>query len=219
MGDALLQKNEPPAKGKIVEIIGWMLLFCVCSVSMSLTPHLSAILEIIFFKSRISMRTWAALIVILLGAVMFVISNPSLYAIGGYLFAFANLASAAAYAVYVKFVINTIKPSTMDLVLYNNLLSLPLLLAFMWIDDITTIPKAFASISAEGWVWVGLSILVAASISFAGFGLQAAVTATTNTVCQHCSKMVSLGILKTEDSSLLDTQTTSCGKGFCIVCC
>eukprot|EP00327_Prymnesium_parvum_P001333 CAMPEP_0182823724 /NCGR_PEP_ID=MMETSP0006_2-20121128/14906_1 /TAXON_ID=97485 /ORGANISM="Prymnesium parvum, Strain Texoma1" /LENGTH=208 /DNA_ID=CAMNT_0024950667 /DNA_START=435 /DNA_END=1061 /DNA_ORIENTATION=+ len=208
------------------------------------------------------MRTWAALIVILLGAVMFVISNPSLYAIGGYLFAFANLASAAAYAVYVKFVINTIKPSTMDLVLYNNLLSLPLLLAFMWIDDITTIPKAFASISAEGWVWVGLSILVAASISFAGFGLQAAVTATTNTVCQHCSKMVSLvisvpifhdaftmtmaggvaitfvgsgwysyertrsttppqptGILKTEDSSLLDTQTTSCGKGFCIVCC
>ena len=39
----------------------------------------------------------------------------------------ANLLANALYAVYVRYIINTIKPSTIDLVYYNNLLSLPLL--------------------------------------------------------------------------------------------
>ena len=40
-----------------------------------------------------------------------------------------NLIAAAAYHVYVKKVINEVKMSTMDMVLYNNALSVPILLA------------------------------------------------------------------------------------------
>merc|ERR1719484_59991 len=93
----------------------------------SLTPHFSAVFEILFFKNYIAIRTWLALFSILAGASIFVIANPEAYPMTGYIFALCNLLSAALYAVYVKFVINTIKPSTMDLVFYNNLLSLPLL--------------------------------------------------------------------------------------------
>ena len=38
-----------------------------------------------------------------------------------------NLVTASGYHVYVKWIINTIEPSTMDMVYYNNTLSLPLL--------------------------------------------------------------------------------------------
>ena len=148
------------------------------------------------------MRTWLALCSILLGAIVFLIANPTTYGFVGYLFALLNLLAAALYAVYVKFVINTIKPSTMDLVLYNNLLSLPLLLCFLWIDNVSKLGADFADIptvqvelhgaETPGWVWLLLSMFVAGTISFAGFGLARAVTATTNTVCQHVSKIVSM---------------------------
>jgi len=163
-------------------------------VCRSLTPHFSALLEIIFFGNYIRWRTWASLFSILAGAVIFLVSNPGAgsYGVEGYFFALMNLVCASFYAVYVKFVINTIRPSTMDLVVYNNLLSLPLLAGFIWIDDLPNMSKTFGAIDAEGWLWICLSMLIAGSISFAGFGLQGAVTATTATVAQHSSKIVSM---------------------------
>merc|ERR1719484_481653 len=80
----------------------------------------------------------------------------------------------------------------MDLVFYNNLLSLPLLACFIWIDDVPAIPHQLKAINTMGWVWVALSMAVAGTISFAGFGLAGAVTSTTATVCQHVSKIVSM---------------------------
>lgn len=159
----------------------------------SLTPHFSAIFEIIFFKNYITLRTWGALMAILGGAILFIASNPETYPIVGYIWAVGNLLSASLYAVYVKFVINTIKPSTMDLVLYNNLMSLFLLLPFLFImDNVTTIGADIAAVDGIGWMWIILSLVVAGTISFAGFGLAGAVTSTTATVCQHISKIVSM---------------------------
>jgi len=170
----------------------------------SLTPHFTAIFDMIFFSRFISLRTWAALFAILGGAVLFLMSGH-MYAFAVYFWPFANLLCAASYAVYVKFVINTIKPSTMDLVLYNNLMSLPLLLCFIWLDFLNakdgcssigscfeTIAGDFGDMSGLEWMWVLLSMGVAGTISFAGFGLAGAVTATTATVCQHSSKIVAM---------------------------
>ena len=41
------------------------------------------------------------------------------------------------------------------------------------------------------WLWVLLSLVVAGAISFTGFGLQAAVSATSATVVNHCNKVIS----------------------------
>ena len=158
----------------------------------------------VFFQKHLNLRTWAALFVILGGAVLFLLTGHT-YDIWKYSFPFLNLLCAASYAVYVKFVINTIKPSTMDLVLYNNLMSLPLLLLFIWVDFLNakdgcssvgscfeTIFSDFTDMTGVEWTWVLSSMVVAGTISFAGFGLAGAVTATTATVCQHSSKIVAM---------------------------
>ncbi len=55
-----------------------------------------------------------------------------------------NLIAAAAYHVYVKKVINEVKMSTMDMVLYNNTMSIPLLIvAGLIVDKCVVVPRVF----------------------------------------------------------------------------
>ena len=51
--------------------------------------------------------------------------------------------AAAAYHVYVKKVINEVKMSTMDMVLYNNTMSIPLLIVAGLIVDKCVVPRVF----------------------------------------------------------------------------
>merc|ERR1712196_452596 len=53
----------------------------------TLTPLCTAISEYFVFKSSLNFRTWSSLIVILLGASLFLYADPSIYPLPGYLFA------------------------------------------------------------------------------------------------------------------------------------
>ena len=55
--------------------------------------------------------------------------------------------AAAAYHVYVKKVINEVKMSTMDMVLYNNTMSIPLL--NIVVDDSASSRPGFLRYSSE----------------------------------------------------------------------
>jgi len=137
----------------------------------------------------VGLRLWGAMGVILLGAVCYCIQdfNPS---IEGYTWLAINLVAAAGYHVYVKWAIGAVGLSTMDMVIYNNLLSLPLLLlSGLVFDNAGELPGVISSMGFGDWLMVALSSLVAACISYTGFGLQAAVSATSATVVNHINKV------------------------------
>ena len=73
---------------------------------------------------------WLSLLVILLGALCYVIGQLAFEASAtGYVWLSFNLGGAALYHVYVRYLISLLNVSTMDMVLYNNALSVPILLA------------------------------------------------------------------------------------------
>ena len=90
----------------------------------------------------------------------------------------------------VKSIINSVKPSTMDLVLWNNSLSLPLLVVLgLLLDDPAGLIASIPSISAHGWLVVIVSFVLAGQIAFAGFMLQAVVSPTSATLINHMVKV------------------------------
>lgn len=155
----------------------------------SITPMTTAALEIAVLKIAISWRTWASMLVILAGAVCYLIQDfqPSL---PGYIWMGVNLVAASSYHVYVKWAIVNIKLSTMDMTIFNNALSLPFFLVASLIDRPLEIPTGVAAMSSLDWGMVLASCVVAAVISFTGFGLQAAVSATTASLVNHVNKVL-----------------------------
>ena len=90
----------------------------------------------------------------------------------------------------VKSIINSVKPSTMDLVLWNNSLSLPLLVVLgLLLDDPAGLIASIPSITAHGWMVVIVSFVLAGQIAFAGFMLQAVVSPTSATLINHMVKV------------------------------
>lgn len=158
-------------------------------VCRSLTPMVTAALEIQFLGMRVGVRLWGAMGVILIGAICYCIQdfNPSFE---GYVWLGINLVAAAGYHVYVKWAIGAVGLSTMDMVIYNNMLSLPLLLlSGLIFDNAGEMPATVGAMRFGDWVMVALSAIVAACISYTGFGLQAAVSATSATVVNHINKV------------------------------
>lgn len=188
----------------------WMpavILFCLMLVSSLSALHLTSVPTVLVFRSltpvvtlvfesrllgaSASLNVWLSLVVILLGAICYVITDFQA-SVAGYLWLSTNLISAALYHVYVKWIINMIGVSTMDMVLFNNALSVPLLLTFAFVvDKPRQILPALGDLDVLAWLWVVFSLVVAGVISFTGFGLQATVSATSATVVNHFNKVAS----------------------------
>jgi drug/metabolite transporter (DMT)-like permease len=155
----------------------------------ALTPLVTAAFAMQILEERPPPSEWGALAIIVVGALCYLTSDPT-FSLPGYLWMVINLASAALYHVYVKHTINKLEPTTMDLVVLNNALSLPLLLLLGGtIDDPVGLVKQLQLVSSGGWLVIGGSCLVAGLIAFSGFLLQAAVSPTTATVINHLTKV------------------------------
>ena len=140
---------------------------------------------------KASVRIWFSLGTILVGSVFYCMAEMEGSTVG-YIWLGVNLLAAAAYHVYVKKVINDLNMSTMDMVLYNNAMSIPLLIAAGVIADNTRdLPYGFTSMDGLAWLWVSLSLITASFISFTGFGMQAVISATSSTVVNHINKVAS----------------------------
>merc|ERR1712216_734819 len=68
--------------------------------------------------------------------------------------------------------------------------SLPFFLVATLVDRPLEIPSGIAAMDAVDWGMVLASCMVAAVISYAGFGLQAAVSATTASLVNHVNKVL-----------------------------
>ena len=95
----------------------------------SLTPVLTLALESQLLGVASHLNLWLSLLVILLGAVAYVVTDFQA-TVAGYAWLSLNLVAASLYHVYVKWIINLLGVSTVDMVLYNNALSVPILLVF-----------------------------------------------------------------------------------------
>ena len=157
-----------------------------------LTPLVTALISARILGTVPQAREWAALLLIVLGALCYLAGDPS-FSWRGYVWMLINLVSAAAYHVYVKATINLLEPTTIDLVLWNNLLSLPLLavLGLLLDDPIATVDTVVNHVSTSGWAALGASVLFAGQIGFAGFMLQALVSPTSATLVNHAVKVAS----------------------------
>ena len=91
------------------------------------------------------MGAWLSLLVILLGALCYVIGQLAFEASAtGYVWLSLNLGAAALYHVYVRYLISLLNVSTMDMVLYNNTMSIPLLIvAGLIVDKCVVAPRVF----------------------------------------------------------------------------
>jgi len=102
-----------------------------------------------------------------------------------------NTVSTCLYNLYAKFTINTIHMSASGCSFYNNILGLPLLIgAALYLGEHQTV--ASSSLGTGSMIVVGLSGLVGTAISYAGFKVQALVSATSFTVVVNVSKIVSI---------------------------
>ena len=158
-------------------------------VTRSLTPLVTLIFESRILSVKASPRIWISLISILGGSVFYCMAEIEGTLIG-YIWLGVNLLAASAYHVYVKKVINDLNLSTMDMVLYNNVMSIPLLVAIGIVaDDTRHLAHGFLAMDGLAWLWVSLSLVCAGFISFTGFGMQALISATSSTVVNHINKV------------------------------
>merc|ERR1712166_55740 len=157
-------------------------------VTRSLTPLVTLILEARVLGVSASLKIWMSLISILGGSVFYCMAEIEGTLIG-YIWLGVNLLAASAYHVYVKKVTNDLNLSTMDMVLYNNVMSIPLLVAIGIVaDDTAHLAHGFSSMDGLAWLWVILSLICAGFISFTGFGMQAMISATSSTVVNHIKR-------------------------------
>ena len=135
----------------------------------ALTPLATAAFAMCLLENSIpSKAEWASLAVIVVGAACYLAADPS-FSLYGYAWMLLNLFAAALYHVYVKRCINKLTPSTMDLVLLNNVLSIPIfLLLGATIDDPVGLVQQLQHVSLGGWLAVLGSCIVAGLIAFSG---------------------------------------------------
>ena len=76
----------------------------------ALTPLVTALFAIPILGDRLSMREWISLLLIVVGALCYLVTDPS-FSILGYAWMIANLVSAAAYHVYVRSPLLHLPPS------------------------------------------------------------------------------------------------------------
>lgn len=148
-----------------------------------------------------SPRTWAALVTIFAGGLVYVATDYQFTPVA-YGWAVAYLVSMAVDFVYIKHVVMTIGLGTWGLVLYNNLEALllfPLELLIMGeFKEMKQGAGAGGQPGAGGALGaalpVGLSCLFGLSISFFGFSCRRAISATGFTVLGVVNKLLTVVI-------------------------
>jgi len=194
---------------KIRLFCGISLLFCACLwtnvkalefcnvetviVFRSMSPIAVAIADWAFLGQALpSGRSWLALLTIVLGAVLYVVTDEG-FDVDNYMWVFLYFFSIVAEMVYVKYVVESVEMTTWSRVYYNNVLSIPPTLALGFFFG------EFDFLSSGNFVWtipsVGallMSCVVGVGISYAGFNLRKQVTATYFTMIGVMCKIASV---------------------------
>ncbi|CAE7236077.1 GONST3 [Symbiodinium natans] len=123
------------------------------------------------------------------GAVMYVVTDQG-FQIEGYTWLLLYFVFIVVEMVFVKFVVDTIPMSTWTRVYYNNTLSIPMVL-------VSSVLTGFGAFAQVEWgvahvVMVALSCVVGVAISYAGFNLRKAVSATSFTVIGVLCKLLTV---------------------------
>lgn len=99
------------------------------TVFKNLTIVVVALGEEFFFASRITGMMWMAFGLMILGSIIGGFNDLS-FSLAGYVWMALNSATSAAYLLYMKRTIKAVSFADFDSTYYNNLLALPVLLAF-----------------------------------------------------------------------------------------
>lgn len=203
----VLDNVEPLSWSKIKPFMGISLLFCACLwtnvkaleyanvetviVFRAMSPIAVALCDWWFLgQSLPSTRSWLSLAVIVLGAILYVVTDDG-FQVKAYMWVMMYFVSITAEMVYVKFVVESLEMTTWGRVYYNNVLSIPptlmLGLAFGEFDELSSLEWNSGQVGA-----VLLSCVVGVGISYAGFNLRKMVTATSFTVIGVLCKIASV---------------------------
>ena len=113
----------------------------------ALTPLVTALFAIPILGDRLSMREWISLLLIVVGALCYLVTDPS-FSILGYAWMIANLVSAAAYHVYVR----SPPPPSLSARQHTRSRTPPSLCATMRAMHARPLPSTFRTITTR-WVW------------------------------------------------------------------
>lgn len=203
----VLDKVEPLVWSKIRPFMGISLLFCACLwtnvkaleyanvetviVFRAMSPIAVALCDFWFLgQSLPSARSWLSLAVIVMGAILYVVTDDG-FQVAAYMWVVLYFVSITAEMVYVKFVVDSMEMTTWGRVYYNNVLSIPPTLALGFVfgefDALATLEWNNGQITS-----LLLSCVAGVGISYAGFNLRKMVTATTFTVIGVLCKIASV---------------------------
>jgi drug/metabolite transporter (DMT)-like permease len=157
----------------------------------ALTPLVTSSIAVPVLGHRPTRSEWGSLLLIVIGAFCYLGTDPQVSP-QGYVWMTVNLFAASTYVVYVKRSINYLQPTTNDLMLFNNLLSIPLLVILVPVfDNPAACLRQLPLVTSVQWMPIMLSLFCAGFIAFTGFLLQAAVHPTTTVIINHLTKVFS----------------------------
>ncbi|CAE7708144.1 GONST3, partial [Symbiodinium pilosum] len=123
------------------------------------------------------------------GAVIYVISDEG-FKIEGYTWLLLYFVFIVVEMVFVKFVVDTIPMSTWTRVYYNNTMSIPMVILSSFMTGFGAFMKVDWGVAH--FLVVGLSCVIGVAISYAGFNLRKAVSATSFTVIGVLCKLLTV---------------------------
>jgi len=149
-----------------------------------------------FLRENVTRNVVLSLLVIIAGALIFSKGDLEFNA-WGYGWLLVNTAATCSYNLYTKHTLNVIKfeakPASWSAVWYNNVLSVPVLLAIMlWTGELAPAIAELKRMPSSGHLAIVISGVIGFSISYTGFWLQHLVSATTFTVLTNLNKIVSV---------------------------
>jgi len=136
----------------------------------------------------------AALLGILLGAVLYALSDLQ-FSAPGYAWLLLNVACTAAFQIYVKALVSGLPkegPGALGpfgMSYYNNLISLPVFAALAAATgELPRLPDILAGLTAGGWAVVAVSALLGFALSTSAFLVNGLVSATSMMVANNVNK-------------------------------
>jgi GDP-mannose transporter len=165
-----------------------------------------------FLKRKITPITFVSLAIIVLGSVVYGYYDLGFDA-SGYWWMAVNLAATAAYTLFVKALTQRYKYSSFTMSFYNNVLSLPPLVALLVMHSELTpaVARVWTLSFGDGMV-VLISCLLGFCISFFGFKAQKVFTATAWITINNLNKIpaILLGIVVFRDRFSLQSLSGLC---------
>ncbi|CAK0884117.1 unnamed protein product [Prorocentrum cordatum] len=161
----------------------------------TLSPMLSLLIERMYPDPlRITAPMLASIFTMVFGAGLYT-SAMSRSGLGGIGWVFLNIFFAVGDRLLQRLMLakdqNPVDISKTGITLLNNLEGLlPLVVVMAIKHEFSEIPEAVQSLSAMGYVWVGLSCLVGIGISYTGIWAQSLISATSFLVLVNANKFV-----------------------------